>query len=132
MKQPERIQHLISLLKTRRFESHEAILGALQERGSSNTQATLSRDLNRLGVQKIKGVYSLPNQNSSIQITPAGPNLMIVKTAPGHAMALAAEIDAAAFEGLAGTVAGDDAIFVATRDLSAQNHIQKALLEKFA
>jgi arginine repressor len=33
---------------------------------------------------------------------------------------------------MVGTVAGDDTIFVATKDLKAQNHIQKQLLEKFA
>lgn len=130
MKQTERIHYLISLLKTKRFDSHEVLLEALKKAGVESTQATLSRDLNRLGVSKIHGTYQLPGTNSSVQITPAGPHLLVIKTLPGRASALAAEIDALVLEGLAGTLAGDDTIFIATLDLKAQNHIQKALLEK--
>ena len=131
MKQTERTHHLIMLLKTRRFESHEALLEALEQAGVDSTQATLSRDLNRLGVKKAHGLYQLPGSNPSLQIIPAGPNLLVLKTLPGRASAIAAEIDAANLDGLAGTVAGDDTIFIAIRDLKAQNHIQKQLLEKF-
>lgn len=132
MRQTERIHHLITLLKTKRFESHEGLLEALEGAGVDSTQATLSRDLNRLGVKKVHGVYRLPGSSASLQITPAGPNLLVLKTLPGRASALAAEIDGSMLDGMVGTVAGDDTIFVATRDLKTQNHIQKQLLEKFA
>lgn len=131
MKQTERIYHLISLLKTHRFESHEVLLEALEKIGVHSNQATLSRDLNRLGVSKVQGVYQLPGAHNSVQIIPAGPNLLVLKTLPGRASALAAEIDAAGLEGLAGTVAGDDTIFLATLNLKTQNYIQKSLLERF-
>ncbi len=131
MKQAERIHHLISLLKTQPFESHEALLEALEQRGVENTQATLSRDLNRLGVKKAHGVYQLPGTHAAIRIVPAGPNLLVIKTLPGRASAIAAEIDALDLDGLVGTVAGDDTVLIAIRDLKAQNQIQKALLEKF-
>lgn len=132
MKQAERIHHLILLLKTRRFESHEALLDALEHKSIDSTQATLSRDLNRLGVKKVHGVYRLPGLNASVQIIPAGPNLLIIKTLPGRASAIAAEIDVLDLDGLLGSVAGDDTVFIAIKDLKAQNHIQKQLLEKFS
>lgn len=130
MKQSERIQKLITLLKNSRWDSHEALLGALEKLGISSTQATLSRDLNRLGVQKVHGIYQLPGIDSSIEILPAGANLLVVKTLPGRASAIAAEVDAMMLPGLVGTIAGDDTIFIATTDLKSQNQIQKGLLEK--
>lgn len=132
MKQTERIHHLISLLKTQRFESHETLLEALWHLHIDSTQATLSRDLNRLGVKKVHGVYQLPGSHSTIQIIPAGPHLLVVKTLPGRASATAIEIDALNLEGLVGTVAGDDTVFIAVSDLKTQNQIQKTLLEQFA
>lgn len=131
MRQTERIHHLISILRTKRFESHEALLEALQKTGFDSTQATLSRDLNRLGVKKVHGVYQLPGFNSSIQITAAGPHLLVLKTLPGRASVMAAEIDALSLSGLVGTLAGDDTVFLAVSDLKAQNYILKTLLEQF-
>ena len=132
MRQTERIHHLITLLRTKRFESHELLLEALEKMGIESTQATLSRDLNRLGVKKIHGAYQLPGLNSAIQITAAGPHILVLKTLPGRASVMAAEIDALSIEGIAGTIAGDDTVFIAVSDLKSQNFIQKALLEKFA
>ena len=48
-------------------------------------------------------------------MTPTG-NLLVIATPPGHAMALARAIDAATLGDVAGTVAGDDTIFVAARE----------------
>ncbi|MBL4818122.1 MAG: hypothetical protein JKY15_02655 [Deltaproteobacteria bacterium] len=131
MKQSKRTQHLITLLQTRSFSSHEDLLAALEKRGVPSTQATLSRDLNRLSCQKVHGVYQLSKPTSQVQIQAAGPNLLVVKTRPGHASAVAAQIDANTLEGLVGTIAGDDSIFIATHDAKAQNQIHRALLEIF-
>ncbi len=129
MKQSERIRQLIELLKSKQFSSHVELLKALSKRGSPSTQATLSRDLVRLGVHKVHGIYTLGTSNHAPQITAAGPNLLVVKTSPGAASALAAKIDSAELSGLIGTVAGDDTIFVACADARSQNLIHKALLE---
>ncbi|MBH1988882.1 MAG: hypothetical protein I8H75_00815 [Myxococcaceae bacterium] len=130
MRQDLRIQHLLELLKSSAFSSHEEILFALQQRGVQATQATLSRDLMRLGIRKMHGAYRLPAHASAIQIKSAGSNLLVVQTPPGHAPAFAARIDAWALEGLVGTLAGDDAIFIACSDARTQNQIHKALLEQ--
>ncbi len=129
MKQPERIRQLIDLLKSKQFSSHEELLKALGKRGSPSTQATLSRDLIRLGVHKVHGIYTLGRSSNEFQITPAGPNLLVLRTTPGAASALAAKIDTMELSGLIGTVAGDDTIFVACSDAKSQNLIHKALLE---
>lgn len=130
MRQSERLSRLLELLKTRRFSSHQALLAALETQGVLSTQASLSRDLHRLGVQKVHGVYQLEAPGAEILIEPAGPHLLVLKTTPGAASAMAAEIDRLSLEGLVGTVAGDDTIFIATKDLKAQNQIHRALLEQ--
>jgi transcriptional regulator of arginine metabolism len=54
-------------------------------------------------------------RRSVLSLSPTG-NLLVILTPPGHAMAVARAIDAAALGDVAGTVAGDDTIFVAARD----------------
>ena len=49
----------------------------------------------------------------AIDVIPAA-NLVVVRTAPGHASAVARSIDLAGVEEVVGTIAGDDTIFVAT------------------
>ncbi|MES2503880.1 MAG: arginine repressor [Myxococcota bacterium] len=128
MKQSKRVSHLIKLLESREFESHEELLETLSAQGVPSTQATLSRDLNRLGIQKVHGMYTLRG-HSKIRIDAAGPNLLVVKTTGGGASALAAEIDGWDIAGLIGTVAGDDTIFIASKDVKSQLLIHKTLLE---
>jgi transcriptional regulator of arginine metabolism len=57
----------------------------------------------------------------------AGPNLLVVKTVEGAAMQVAANLDQAAWSEVAGTVAGDDTIFVATAGRAAQNRVARRL-----
>src|SRR3989338_5374110 len=112
MKQSERISKLIGVLQKGNFESQEALLKHVD-----CTQATLSRDLNRLGVRKVHGVYSLPeDKQMGLRIRTAGPHMLVIKTGPGGAMSLAFQIDQQNWEGLAGTLAGDDVVFVALAD----------------
>lgn len=89
----------------------------LAGRGHSVTQPTLSRHLRRLGVRKVNGVYrheersgfSVPNY----ELKPVPPNLLVLKTVPGHAQVLAVRLDGESIEGMAGCVAGDDTVFIA-------------------
>jgi transcriptional regulator of arginine metabolism len=94
------------------------------------TQATLSRDLRDLGVVKGPRGYLLPNHLAGPpaearhleRLLPAellaaavGGNLVVLRTQPGHANALAVEIDKAQLREALGTIAGDDTIFIAAR-----------------
>lgn len=135
-----RRQQLISdLLSREMVPSQERLRVLLAERGIEATQATLSRDLREMGVVKGPAGYVLLGQAYEVVQPAADPardgsviaesldrvmgeyvvsavragNLVVLKTPPGHAQIVAVELDRRTPHGIAGTVAGDDTIFVA-------------------
>jgi transcriptional regulator of arginine metabolism len=123
---PSRISHngrmnpddlIVELVENRRIARQSEILGFLQGQGWELDQSTLSRHLRRLGIRKLEGRYRLPPEPKGIAIAAdlyvSPPNLLIVRTNPGHAQAAAYRIDSAAIEGVLGSVGGDDTVFVA-------------------
>lgn len=133
----QRRRDLVSILRSGQAASQSDIVATLQERGHDVTQATVSRDLTAIGATKIRVEgswrYRLPDEiprsvrgdliSRSLAATLAdfaievvvAHSLVIVHTAPGHAAAVARAIDLASVAEVAGTVAGDDTIFVAAR-----------------
>lgn len=131
----QRRRDLLRILHEGRASSQLDIVRALQEAGHEVTQATVSRDLHEVGATKVRQngafVYRLSDeiphgggdlvarnlrttlQEFAISIQAAG-SIVIVKTAPGHASAVARSIDLSGLDEVAGTIAGDDTIFVAT------------------
>jgi transcriptional regulator of arginine metabolism len=126
----------VQILHSGRASSQEEIALALRERGHDVTQATVSRDLRELGATKIRTgdrlVYRLPDDlpvvsggdlvgrrldrtlaEFTIDIKIAGA-LVVVRTPPGHASAVARAIDQSSLDAVVGTIAGDDTVFVAT------------------
>jgi transcriptional regulator of arginine metabolism len=130
-----RLRALGELIRAEPHASQEELTEQLRARGHQVTQATVSRDLVSLGAVKVKREgalrYVLPDQFGARdwaagqlerivrewvrEIEPAGP-LLILRTPPGSAHLVASAIDQAQSLDLAGTVAGDDTIFVAVRD----------------
>lgn len=112
-------QAILTLLERHELTDQDALLKLLQRQGFEVTQSTLSRHLKKLHVQKQEGVYrkvepprpALPG----FTLTQAPPNLLVLRTEPGFASALAVKLDGAAIPGLAGTIAGDDTIFIAVK-----------------
>jgi transcriptional regulator of arginine metabolism len=126
-----RQQALAALLRTRQVSSQARVLEHLRSQGFDATQATISRDLDDLGAVKVRGpdgrlVYALPEAGnghagqdevrrmlgaSLLAVVPSG-NLVVLRTPPGHASALASTLDRAGVAGVVGTVAGDDTVLV--------------------
>ena len=112
---------LAELLSTKKFTRQGSIVTALEKQGYVLNQATVSRELKRLGARKVNGVYQLANRMNfgapifSFEVTSNGC-LAIVKTRPAFASVLAHRIDLAMIEGILGTIAGDDTVFIAMRD----------------
>ena len=120
-------------LRQHRIGSQEELVARLDLAGLPATQATVSRDLDELGAARIRrdGAihYRLPEQLETgeagqldrllaewvTDIIAAG-NLLVLKTPPGSANLVANALDAAGLEEVAGTIAGDDTIFVALVD----------------
>ena len=96
----------------------------------------MSRDLEELGVVKQHGHYTLPRANGTsarglLSLDQAGDSLVVARTLPGLASAVAVEIDAAALEEVVGTIAGEDTIFIAVRDAKAQRPTIKHIWDLF-
>lgn len=124
---------IIDLLTVGPVPSQEELRAGLASRGVRVTQATLSRDLRELGCVKGPAGYQLADGPAMPPANGAAPRsdaaaryvtavelagtLVVVRTGPGQANAVAAEFDAAQTErlGVLGTIAGDDTVFVACR-----------------
>lgn len=140
-----RLTLISRLLEERRFSSQEELAGALARSGVEVTQATLSRDLRSLGVAKRaasgQAWYELPSpaveafdrnrQMLDLKVfvneTRLAQNLAVVKTPPGHASAVARAIDLLEFDGLVGSVAGDDTVLCVLADLSTARRFRRHL-----
>lgn len=108
---------ILQLLEASPIADQGDLLAQLAAGGRELTQSTLSRRLKRLGVQKIQGHYrrveGVPQAIPEVTLSEAPPNLLVLRTAPGFAQALGLSLDADAFPGQMGTLAGDDTVFVA-------------------
>lgn len=121
-----RRETILDILAERPVASQEELLRALAERGVHTTQPVLSRDLRALDVVKRGGTYQrleaesvtpLETLSALLRSTcPAGANLVVVRCEPGAASAVARGLEAEEIDGVLGTVAGDDTVFVAVRD----------------
>lgn len=114
------------------FKTQSELVNALGRHGHEVTQATVSRELKTLGVQKIDGVYALasieeigaPVLSATVA---AGAALVVLKTEPAHASVLAQFVDHLALDGVLGTIAGDDTVFVALTGPSAGERVVREL-----
>ncbi len=117
----------------------------LRDRGFQTTQATVSRDVAELGLVKVardgSTVYALPPRlieaevsgedrlrtllgDLPIEIHEAGL-LLVIRTLPGSAHAIAAALDRARWPEVAGSIAGDDTVFVALASRGAMQRIRQ-------
>jgi transcriptional regulator of arginine metabolism len=139
MRKSERQQLILELIADRSIARQDELAGVLRERGFEVTQASVSRDLDELGVLKVNGRYARPSLEPGASnpfglrsLEPAGDNLLVVRCASGLASAAAVKIDAEGISEIVGTIAGDDTIFVAVSDKRAQRAVQKKLTSLLA
>ncbi len=135
----KRFQAIQDLVVSREIGDQKELLALLATVGFELNQATLSRDLAELMIAKVRGCYKLPQINlltnspyKILALNVAGQNLLVLKTMPGQASALALEIDRLGDNQILGTIAGDDNIFVATAHEKGQRQVITQLVKKFA
>ena len=136
MNKRERQQKILSLIRAKPIGTQEDLRALLERAGVPATQSSVSRDLEELGVVKHHGHYTLPRTNGAparglLSLDHAGESLVIARTVPGLASAVAVEIDAAAIPDVVGTLAGEDTIFIAVRDAKAQRAAVKDIWKLF-
>lgn len=126
-----RHEAIIELIRNNDIENQSDLAFKLQEKGYDVTQATVSRDIQKLNLIKVKRdgkfkyavVENVGNFSEkyikiimeTIKSLDVAKNLLIVKTQSGMAMATAAALDGLTLDEIVGSLAGDDAIFIATR-----------------
>ena len=132
----ERRQRAIAdLIRTNPVANQEELAERLGCLGFAVTQATISRDLDQLGALKVRRngqlSYSLPGEATSrpsprlaavfrdwVRSVEAAANLVVIKTPPGSAHLVGVVLDQSELPEIAGTICGDDTIFVACRSAS--------------
>ncbi len=125
---------ILRLVQAQPLATQTDVAEALRREGFDAVQTTVSRDIAQLGLVKVRNdegrlVYALPGAadlRRSSELTAAlrrwtldlttSANLVIVRTPPGHANALAQAVDEARLTEVAGTIAGDNTILVVARD----------------
>jgi transcriptional regulator of arginine metabolism len=136
------------LVDQRPIRTQQELAAALRERGFRTTQATISRDVAELGLIKASRdgtqAYALPPRlveaetsgedrlrkllsDLPVDFREAGL-LLIVKTLPGSAHAIAAALDRARWSEVAGSIAGDDTVFVACPDRASIRRVRERLV----
>ena len=134
-----RQKKILELINRYQIETQDDLISRLMIEGYSVTQATASRDIRELQLTKVltgKGSYRYvaPKREElaagmkinaalvdSIRSVDYAQNIVVLRTLPGLAGAVAAGIDSLAIADVLGCVAGDDTIIVAARsDTSAK------------
>lgn len=123
---------ILELVRRKPVHTQQELAGALSKLGLAATQATVSRDLQELGLVRTGAGYRLGEPVSLAQELVLSVTvvefLAVVRTPPGTAGLVARAIDESGLEGLAGTLAGDDTIVVVLSDRSAATPLKRMLL----
>lgn len=141
----KREQAIYDLIEAHTIGKQTQLVNALVERGFDVTQATVSRDVRRLGLVKkpLPGGgyrYSRPGGKSDPTPRPVKASsyvtsifgveaVLAINTLPGRATAVAVTIDEAEMPEIAGTLAGDNFLLVAVKNAKDRDKVQAALKE---
>jgi len=149
-----RQQAIIELVKNETLTSQDELRKHLSRQGFRVTQATLSRDINELGLVKTAEGYSLlqasENGNGAESHTAAAvppvsrlirefvtevreaQNLLVLKTSAGSAQPVALALDAESWREVVGTVGGDDTVLVISTDKKSAGRLASRIREMLA
>ena len=136
---------ILRLVRERPLHTQAEVAEALRADGIDAVQATVSRDIAQLGLTKVRNgegklVYALPGAadlrrldelDSALRLymgatVPSG-SILVIQTPRGYAAALADALDAAGLPEIAGTIAGDNTVFVACADSTTPTELDADL-----
>lgn len=139
---------ILEIITEKDIETQEDLAEALRNSGFDVTQATVSRDIKNLRLIKMqysngRYKYAVPKTDSSrladklaniltnaVVSVENVDKMVVVKTFTGGASAAAEAIDNLEFENIAGTVAGDNTIFILVRTIESAEIIVKSIKER--
>jgi len=134
MNRRERQARILELIREYALSTQAELAAALRENGFDVVQTTVSRDVAELGLVKVRApsgrlVYAATDTSDADRMRAiaaamrryaigieAAASLVVVTTPSGYASALAQALDEGRHPRIAGTLAGDNTIFLAPRD----------------
>lgn len=141
----QRHRKILELIKQYEIVTQEELADRLIDSGYIVTQATVSRDIRELGLIKMS-VDGGSQRYVAVQNTEAvmndkllrilkdgfismdmAQNLLVIKTVSGMAMAVAAALDALKWHEIVGSIAGDDTVFCAIRNIDEAYEVMNKL-----
>jgi transcriptional regulator of arginine metabolism len=125
----ERHRAILALVNRGAVHTQQEIAEGLARRGLRATQATISRDIQELGLVRSGAGYRIAAalvRELVLSVELVLP-VAVIKTPPGTANLVARRIDEAGLPGIAGTVAGDDTIIAVLRQRSAGKALKELL-----
>lgn len=141
----ERQSKLLKLIREQDISTQEDLVIGLNLGGLDVTQATISRDIKELGIIKVaagNGLQKYVPMERSGQVTSGrlmkvfaeaviqvdlAVNLVIIKSLPGMAQACASALDSMRLPEVAGSIAGDDTVFIAARTIEQAESLSRSL-----
>lgn len=145
----QRLNSLRELLSAGEISTQEELAEELNRQKFVVTQSTISRDLRRLGAVKTQDstgrtVYRMPDEISApvpmansglrnllVDIEHNG-SMIVIHTTPGSASLVARQLDHSRPQGILGTIAGDDTIFVAPANSKLIESTITAIVQHFS
>ena len=131
----ERHDAIRDLLREGPADTQQSVVTALKNQGFEATQSSVSRDLREIGAIKTAAGYELPlaemegdDEVARVaglirSLNPAGPHLLVIKTAIGAAQRVALALDRSSWPEIVGNVGGDDTVFTATISAVGQRNL---------
>jgi transcriptional regulator of arginine metabolism len=131
---------ILKLIRNRRILTQDDLARELKaSQGIDTTQVTLSRDIRDLGLLKtpegyrqVEAAPQAPDVETVagelLQDVRVAQNLMVLRTSPGNANALAVALDQADWPEIVGTIAGDDTVLIVAPDGPTAEALRKRLL----
>ena len=149
MNAPKGTRHrtILEVVRSRPIRTQEELVDALHQRRLDVTQATVSRDIRELGLVRVTDPDGLRYVSGALGTEEAAPtgsrlpgvvrdhvlgvefvdNVGVVRSRPSTAPLVAAAIDGARLDEVAGTVAGDDTVLIIARGREAALRLQRRL-----
>jgi transcriptional regulator of arginine metabolism len=133
-----RYQAIADLIEKHKLSNQAQVHKHLKALGFETTQSSISRDLRKMGVVKVKGIYTMPSivpgesaLVDQLHAQMAGDNMIVLRSTPGNGNRAGFLIDSARIPEVVGTIAGDDTIFVAVKNRQDQIRALKKIFKLF-
>ncbi|HWB83876.1 MAG TPA: hypothetical protein VG675_07030 [Bryobacteraceae bacterium] len=131
---------ILKLIRSKRITTQEELAQELRNHGIAATQVTLSRDIRDLRLVKTREGYQEMQPEESgpelaqlaaefVQDVRCAQNLVVLKTAPGHANSVAVALDSEHWPEVIGSLAGDDTVLLIAQDHSVAQGLRKKFLQ---